>query len=58
MTSSNGQDEAKLPLTGIRVVEFGSFLAGPFSTRFFGDFGAEVIKVEAPGDGDPMRTWG
>ena len=47
-----------LPLSGIRVVEFGLLVAGPFSTRFFGDFGAEVIKVEAPNIADPMRTWG
>ncbi|MCS7001511.1 MAG: CoA transferase [Dehalococcoidia bacterium] len=56
MTDHNGA--YRMPLEGIRVIEFGSLLAGPFSTRFFGDFGAEVIKVEAPGDGDPMRTWG
>lgn len=47
-----------LPLSGVRVIEFGTLVAGPFSTRFFGDFGAEVIKVEPPGIGDPMRTWG
>ena len=47
-----------LPLSGVRVIEFGTLLAGPFSTRFFGDFGAEVIKAELPKIGDPMRTWG
>ena len=47
-----------LPLSGVRVIEFGTLVAGPFSTRFFGDFGAEVIKVEPPDIGDPMRTWG
>ncbi|MCL6649072.1 MAG: CoA transferase [Chloroflexi bacterium] len=59
MNNRNGSaGELKLPLEGIRVVEFGSLLAGPFSTRFFGDFGAEVIKVEAPDAPDPMRDWG
>ena len=47
-----------LPLSGVTVIEFGTLLAGPFSTRFFGDFGAEVIKVEAPEVGDPMRDFG
>ncbi|BBL79177.1 succinyl-CoA--D-citramalate CoA-transferase [Rubrobacter xylanophilus] len=46
------------PLEGIRVVEMGSLLAGPFCGQLLGDFGAEVIKVEPPGKGDPMREWG
>ena len=46
------------PLEGVRVVEMGSFIAGPFCGQLLGDFGAEVIKVEAPGKGDPMREWG
>ncbi len=46
------------PLEGVRVVEMGSLLAGPFCGQLLGDFGAEVIKVEAPGKGDPMREWG
>lgn len=45
-------------LTGIRVIEFGNFIAGPFLTRLFADFGAEVIKIELPGQGDPLRKWG
>ena len=45
-------------LKGIRVVEFGNFIAGPYLTRFLGDFGAEVIKIEVPGQGDPIRKWG
>jgi len=49
---------ADAPLTGIRVIEFGQLLAGPYVGTLLGDFGAEVIKVEAPGDGDPMRDWG
>lgn len=50
-------DEA-LPLDDIRVVELGQLLAGPFCGQLLGDFGAEVIKVEDPGSGDPMRQWG
>jgi crotonobetainyl-CoA:carnitine CoA-transferase CaiB-like acyl-CoA transferase len=46
------------PLSGIRVIETGVLLAGPFCARLLADFGAEVIKIEAPGDGDPMRTTG
>lgn len=46
------------PLAGIRVIECGVLLAGPFCARLLADFGAEVIKVEAPGKGDPMRTVG
>ena len=46
------------PLTDLRVVELGTLIAGPFCGQLFGDMGAEVIKVEAPGTGDPMRAWG
>ncbi len=47
-----------LPLDDLRVVEFGQLLAGPLCGQLLGDFGAEVIKVEDPGGGDPMREWG
>ncbi|HWM57127.1 MAG TPA: CoA transferase [Pseudonocardia sp.] len=47
-----------LPLDDLRVVEFGQLLAGPFCGQLLGDFGAEVIKVEDPDKGDPMREWG
>ncbi|MGI5271768.1 CaiB/BaiF CoA transferase family protein [Nonomuraea sp. CA-218870] len=47
-----------LPLDDVRVIELGQLLAGPFSGQLLGDFGAEVIKVEDPGRGDPMRQWG
>jgi formyl-CoA transferase len=47
-----------LPLRDVRVVEMGQLLAGPFCGQLLGDFGAEVIKLEAPGEGDPMRQWG
>jgi succinyl-CoA---D-citramalate CoA-transferase len=44
------------PLTGMKVVELGQLIAGPFAGKFFADFGAEVIKIEPPG-GDPLRQW-
>ena len=46
------------PLAGVRVIELGSFIAGPFAGQLLGDYGADVIKVEPPDDGDPMRSWG
>ena len=46
------------PLADIRVLELGTLIAGPFAGRMFADFGAEVIKVEQPERGDPLRTWG
>ncbi len=50
--------EAPLPLTGIRVVDVGNFLAGPHAASILGEFGAEVLKVEHPIAGDPMRRYG
>src|SRR3954451_7698211 len=46
------------PLHGLRAIEFGQLLAGPYTGTLLGDFGADVIKIEAPGDGDAMRDWG
>jgi len=46
------------PLGNLRVLELGTLLAGPFCGQLLGDMGAEVIKIEPPGQGDPMRSWG
>ena len=56
VTTPPRQDNAG-PLDGVTVLEFGGFIAGPFAGQLLGDYGARVIKVEAP-DGDPMRRWG
>ncbi len=45
------------PLSGIRVLELGQLIAGPFAAKMLGEFGAEVIKIEPPGKGDPLRNW-
>ncbi|HEX9433063.1 MAG TPA: CoA transferase, partial [Burkholderiales bacterium] len=45
------------PLEGIRVLELGQLIAGPFCAKTLGDFGAEVIKIEPPGEGDGLRKW-
>src|SRR5688572_15407221 len=45
------------PLQGIKVLELGQLIAGPFASKTLADFGAEVIKVESPGEGDPLRKW-
>jgi len=49
--------EIQKPLAGLKVVELGTLIAGPFCTRIMAEFGAEVIKVEAPDGGDPLRKW-
>lgn len=46
-----------LPLQGIKVVEMGQLIAGPFAAKILAEFGAEVIKIEPPGTGDPLRKW-
>jgi formyl-CoA transferase len=45
------------PLAGLKVVELGQLIAGPFAAKTLADFGAEVIKIEPPGSGDPLRQW-
>jgi crotonobetainyl-CoA:carnitine CoA-transferase CaiB-like acyl-CoA transferase len=51
------QTQGARPLDGMRVLEVGQILAGPFATTILGYFGAEIIKIEPPGVGDPIRTW-
>jgi formyl-CoA transferase len=50
--------QANGPLTDIRLIELGQLIAGPFCGQLMADMGADVIKVEPPGAGDPMRVWG
>jgi len=45
------------PLDGVRVLELGQLIAGPFAAKMLAEFGAEVIKIEPPGKGDPLRNW-
>ena len=58
MTNATGETANTGALKGIRVVEMGQLIAGPFCGQLLGDMGADVVKVEAPGRGDPMREWG
>ena len=61
MTTQAGDGDRPLadgPLTGVRAVEFGQLLAGPYVGTLLGDFGADVVKIEAPPNGDAMRDWG
>jgi len=51
------QSSSALPLCGVKIVEFGQLIAGPFAGKTLADFGAEVIKIEPPGEGDPLRKW-
>jgi formyl-CoA transferase len=57
-TSNGPAQRGAGPLSDLRVIEMGQLLAGPFCGQLLADFGAEVIKVEPPGAGDPMRQWG
>jgi formyl-CoA transferase len=45
------------PLSSLKVVEMGTLIAGPYCARLLAEFGAEVVKVETPGEGDPLRKW-
>jgi alpha-methylacyl-CoA racemase len=56
MTNTEGVDTAALPLAGLRVVDFSRLLPGPWASQMLAEFGAEVIKVEPPGGGDPSRA--
>ena len=59
----NGTDDrapgaiAAGPLAGLKVIELGQLIAGPFAGKTLADFGADVIKIEPPGEGDPLRKW-
>jgi formyl-CoA transferase len=55
--STNHASERPQVLAGVRVIELGQLIAGPFCGKTLGDFGADVIKVEPPGLGDPLRKW-
>src|SRR5271167_4952125 len=48
----------KLPMSGVRIIDVGTFLAGPYAASILGEFGAEILKVEHPIAGDPMRRFG
>lgn len=50
--------DARGPLSDLRVVEMGQLLAGPFCGQLLGDLGADVVKLEDPTRGDPLRQWG
>ena len=45
------------PLAGLKVIELGQLIAGPFAAKTLGDFGADIVKIEPPGVGDPLRKW-
>ncbi len=58
MTAAQPVSAERLPLEGLRVIEIGHYIAAPFATRVLADLGTEVIKIEPPGSGDPVRKWG
>ena len=57
--NSNTEDGEKAvrPLQGVKVIEIGTLIAGPYAASLLAQFGAEVIKIESPGEGDPLRKW-
>ncbi len=57
MSETNQMNPPQAALAGLKVVEMGQLIAGPFCGKTLGEFGAEVIKIESPGTGDPLRNW-
>jgi formyl-CoA transferase len=57
MDTIKSNDMQPNALTGLRIIEMGQLIAGPFAGKILGEFGADVIKIEAPGAGDPLRNW-
>jgi formyl-CoA transferase len=57
MSASNPDTANASPLSGLKVIELGQLIAGPFAAKTLSDFGADVIKVEPPDGGDPLRQW-
>ena len=56
-TTETTPPAARGALHGVRVIEMGQLIAGPFAGKTLGEFGADVVKIEAPGAGDPLRNW-
>ena len=54
---TNQSNNTPAPLQGVKVVEIGTLIAGPYAASLLAQFGAEVIKIESPTDGDPLRKW-
>ena len=58
MTAADRKPTGRLPLEGVKIVEIANHLAAPTASMYLADFGADVIKIERPGDGDELRRWG
>lgn len=57
LSAHAGFSPATGTLAGLKVLELGQLIAGPFAAKTLGDFGADVVKIEPPGAGDPLRQW-
>jgi formyl-CoA transferase len=51
------ENQKAAALEGLKIIELGQLIAGPFAAKLLGEFGAEIIKIEPPGEGDPLRKW-
>ena len=58
MSKRSERETTPLPLRGVKVVDISNHLAAPTAAMYLADFGADVIKIERPGDGDELRRWG